>query len=226
MQHPNVRVLVVDDQSPDGTGEVADGLARAHPGRLDVMHRTGQRGLGRSYIDGIAWGIQRARRRHLPDGRGSVARSASSAGADCRGRTRGRRDRLALCAWRRDRQLAGAPAAAQPPREHLHPADHAAERPRLHERLPLLAARRARRHAARPLHLRRLLVSGRDAVCRRRTGRRGSPKCRSRSSSGGWANRSCRARCCSSRRSRRGGWSREAVPRDNRPGSRHFRAIV
>ena len=58
MRHPHVRVLVVDDQSPDGTGEVADGLARAHPGRVDVMHRTGQRGLGRSYVDGIAWGIR------------------------------------------------------------------------------------------------------------------------------------------------------------------------
>lgn len=53
MRHPDVRVLVVDDQSPDGTGEVADALARAHAGRVDVMHRTGQRGLGRSYVDGI-----------------------------------------------------------------------------------------------------------------------------------------------------------------------------
>jgi dolichol-phosphate mannosyltransferase len=53
LAQPNVRVLVVDDQSPDGTGDIADGLARAHPGRLDVMHRTGARGLGRSYIDGI-----------------------------------------------------------------------------------------------------------------------------------------------------------------------------
>ena len=57
MQQPNVRVLVVDDQSPDGTGAVADGLARTHAGRIDVMHRTGVRGLGRSYIDGIARGI-------------------------------------------------------------------------------------------------------------------------------------------------------------------------
>jgi dolichol-phosphate mannosyltransferase len=53
MQHRNVRVLVVDDHSPDGTGEVADALAREHPGRVDVMHRTGKKGLGRSYIDGI-----------------------------------------------------------------------------------------------------------------------------------------------------------------------------
>jgi dolichol-phosphate mannosyltransferase len=53
MQYPNVGVLVVDDQSPDGTGAVADGLAREFPGRIEVMHRTTKRGLGRSYIDGI-----------------------------------------------------------------------------------------------------------------------------------------------------------------------------
>ena len=58
MRYPHVRVLVVDDQSPDGTGHVADGLARNHPGRVDVLHRTGQRGLGRSYIDGIARGVR------------------------------------------------------------------------------------------------------------------------------------------------------------------------
>ncbi len=50
---PGFRMLVVDDGSPDGTGEVADGLAREYPGRVEVMHRTGKRGLGRSYIDGL-----------------------------------------------------------------------------------------------------------------------------------------------------------------------------
>lgn len=53
MEHANVRVLVVDDASPDGTGAVADALAREHAGRIDVMHRTGRRGLGRSYVDGL-----------------------------------------------------------------------------------------------------------------------------------------------------------------------------
>jgi dolichol-phosphate mannosyltransferase len=59
MQHPNVSLLVVDDASPDGTGEVAEALARQHPGRIEVMHRTGRRGLGRSYIDGIRRAIER-----------------------------------------------------------------------------------------------------------------------------------------------------------------------
>ena len=53
MQRSNVRVLVVDDQSPDGTGAVADALAQQYPGRIDVMHRTGRRGLGLSYLDGF-----------------------------------------------------------------------------------------------------------------------------------------------------------------------------
>jgi dolichol-phosphate mannosyltransferase len=53
LAHPGFRLLVVDDGSPDGTGAVADELARIHPGRMDVLHRTGPRGLGRSYIDGL-----------------------------------------------------------------------------------------------------------------------------------------------------------------------------
>ncbi len=47
------RVLVVDDQSPDRTGELAEDWARRHPERVSVLHRTGKRGLGRSYVDGF-----------------------------------------------------------------------------------------------------------------------------------------------------------------------------
>jgi dolichol-phosphate mannosyltransferase len=53
LRHEGVCVLVVDDQSPDGTGAVADDAARQHPGRVDVLHRTSKRGFGRSYVDGI-----------------------------------------------------------------------------------------------------------------------------------------------------------------------------
>ena len=49
----DVKVLVVDDASPDGTGMVADRLAAESNGRMTVMHRTGVRGLGLSYIDGL-----------------------------------------------------------------------------------------------------------------------------------------------------------------------------
>ena len=51
--HVDTRILVIDDGSPDGTGEVADQLAADQPGRVSVMHRTGRRGLGRSYLDGF-----------------------------------------------------------------------------------------------------------------------------------------------------------------------------
>ncbi len=57
LEHPNVRVLVVDDQSPDGTGQLADDLASRHPNRIEVLHRTSRRGFGRSYVDGFARGV-------------------------------------------------------------------------------------------------------------------------------------------------------------------------
>jgi dolichol-phosphate mannosyltransferase len=59
MQVPNVSLLIVDDHSPDGTGDVADALAREYAGRIDVMHRSGPRGLGHAYIDGISAAIER-----------------------------------------------------------------------------------------------------------------------------------------------------------------------
>ena len=50
---PHMEVLVVDDGSPDGTGDVADALVGEHDGRVSVLHRTGPRGLGVSLIDGM-----------------------------------------------------------------------------------------------------------------------------------------------------------------------------
>jgi dolichol-phosphate mannosyltransferase len=58
LAHEGFRILVVDDGSPDGTGALADQLAVAHPGRVEVMHRTGPRGLGRSYVDGLRHALQ------------------------------------------------------------------------------------------------------------------------------------------------------------------------
>lgn len=49
----DVRVLVVDDNSPDGTGQIADELAASHPGRVDVMHRPGKLGLRSAYLNGF-----------------------------------------------------------------------------------------------------------------------------------------------------------------------------
>jgi dolichol-phosphate mannosyltransferase len=50
---PDLGVLIVDDGSPDGTGALADELARVSPERVQVVHRTGRRGLGLSYVDGL-----------------------------------------------------------------------------------------------------------------------------------------------------------------------------
>jgi dolichol-phosphate mannosyltransferase len=48
------RILVVDDDSPDGTGALADGLAARHPGEVAVLHRRERRGLGPAYLAGFA----------------------------------------------------------------------------------------------------------------------------------------------------------------------------
>ncbi|HET8673657.1 MAG TPA: polyprenol monophosphomannose synthase [Thermoleophilaceae bacterium] len=49
---PEHRVLIVDDNSPDGTGDLADALAEQHE-RVEVLHRPGKQGLGYAYIDGF-----------------------------------------------------------------------------------------------------------------------------------------------------------------------------
>ncbi|GAB11244.1 polyprenol-phosphate mannosyltransferase [Gordonia araii NBRC 100433] len=55
-----VNVLVVDDSSPDGTGEVADKLASDdEDGRIHVLHRTEKDGLGKAYLAGFTWGLAR-----------------------------------------------------------------------------------------------------------------------------------------------------------------------
>jgi dolichol-phosphate mannosyltransferase len=58
LSHPHCDLLVVDDGSPDGTGAVADALAAEFPGRVNVIHRTGPRGFGLSYLDAFRWALQ------------------------------------------------------------------------------------------------------------------------------------------------------------------------
>ena len=56
-QDPRVEVLVVDDNSPDGTGRLADDMAGANP-RVHVLHRQAKEGLGRAYLAGFDWALQ------------------------------------------------------------------------------------------------------------------------------------------------------------------------
>jgi dolichol-phosphate mannosyltransferase len=58
-QDPRIDVLVVDDNSPDGTGDLADDLAEELD-RVHVLHRSGKQGLGRAYLEGFEWGLDRA----------------------------------------------------------------------------------------------------------------------------------------------------------------------
>ncbi len=55
---PGVEVLVIDDNSPDGTGQLADQIAAREP-RVQVLHRAGKEGLGRAYLAGFAWALAR-----------------------------------------------------------------------------------------------------------------------------------------------------------------------
>jgi dolichol-phosphate mannosyltransferase len=55
---PELEILIVDDASPDGTGQIADRLVAEH-NRVHVLHRYSLRGLGRAYIDGFHWAIER-----------------------------------------------------------------------------------------------------------------------------------------------------------------------
>lgn len=57
-QDPRIDVLVVDDASPDGTGDVADRIA-AETGRVQVLHREGKQGLGSAYLAGFTWGLEK-----------------------------------------------------------------------------------------------------------------------------------------------------------------------
>lgn len=56
-QDPSLEILIVDDASPDGTGELADEIAAAEL-RVHVLHRQGKLGLGTAYIAGFKWGLE------------------------------------------------------------------------------------------------------------------------------------------------------------------------
>ena len=57
---PRYRALIIDDGSPDGTGDLADALAAAHPGRVEVIHRPKKGGLGPAYLAGFRRALEMA----------------------------------------------------------------------------------------------------------------------------------------------------------------------
>ena len=57
-QDPRLEILVVDDNSPDGTGQIADEMVRTNP-RVHTIHREGKLGLGTAYIAGFKWALER-----------------------------------------------------------------------------------------------------------------------------------------------------------------------
>lgn len=57
VQDPRIDVLVVDDNSPDGTGQLADQMAAINS-RVHVLHRAAKEGLGRAYLAGFAWALK------------------------------------------------------------------------------------------------------------------------------------------------------------------------
>lgn len=87
LQHqPEVDILIADDNSPDGTGAIADTLA-AGDSRIHVLHRPGKQGLGAAYKAGFAWGLERgfdvlvemdADGSHRPEDLGKLLESAAA----------------------------------------------------------------------------------------------------------------------------------------------------
>ncbi len=55
---PDIDILIVDDNSPDGTGEIAEKIAKENP-RVKVLHRPGKMGLGSAYVEGFKWALEK-----------------------------------------------------------------------------------------------------------------------------------------------------------------------
>jgi dolichol-phosphate mannosyltransferase len=63
--HPPLEVIIVDDNSPDGTGDLADTLAAGHPGRVHVIHRLAKLGLGTAHVAGFKLALSQGAERVL-----------------------------------------------------------------------------------------------------------------------------------------------------------------
>ena len=164
LRTPDVDVLVVDDGSPDGTGQLADTIAAGSGGRVSVLHRTGTRGLGRSYVDGMRLAVQTdvtaicqmdADFSHNPADLPRLISQAASADLVIGSRyiPGGRIEN-----WSRRRIVLSTFA------NRYVRAITRLETPGLHQRIPVLATGRAVAAAARPYRVQWLRVSSGDGM--------------------------------------------------------------
>ena len=182
----------------DGRGRGSPG-GRA-PGPRDVMHRTGPRGLGRSYIDGLQHAIAEGTADYICQMDADLSHNPDylpdlvAVGRDARPR-----DRLALHERRQRGELAAASALSQRLRQPLHPARDEPVDERLHERIPLLAPRSPRAAPASRTWCPTATRSS-SRCCSTPAGTAsGSARCRSSSSNGARVSRSSRPACSSNR---------------------------
>src|SRR6478672_10856230 len=130
------RILVVDDSSPDGTGAIADRLAAAHPGEVEVLHRAERTGLGPAYLAGFG--------RALDGGAGFVLEMDADLSHDPADIPRlldavRAGARLALRPWRRHRRLGARAPRHQPCRVVVRAPRPGRRRPRPHRRFQVLS---------------------------------------------------------------------------------------
>ena len=200
---PDAGVLVVDDGSPDGTADLAEKLgARARAASTSCAGRA-KSGLGSAYRAGFAWGLERGWEAFVEmdadlshDPRRSRAWSAPLS------RRRRPGGRVALRPGRLDPELALAPAAAVPGRQHLRRAAARPARHGLDVGVPGLPGRDPAPHRPRRGAGRGLRLPDRDGPPGPRARRAGRSRCRSGSWTGSRASPRCRctswSRLCSS----------------------------
>ncbi len=132
---PAVQILIADDNSPDGTGAIADALADGDA-HVQVLHRRGKQGLGAAYLAGFAWARERGYHAVVEmDADGSHAPEDLPALLDAAARRR-RGDRLTVDQRRAGAQLAAATAAAVARRQPVRAPGAGHARLGRHRRLP------------------------------------------------------------------------------------------
>ena len=179
---PGADVLVVDDGSPDGTGDVADELAAEDP-QVSVVHRTQKAGLGAAYLHGFAVALERgydvvgemdADGSHQPEQLPRLLDALRDA------------DLVIGSRWVPGGSVVNWPwpARRSPLGQPLRPGRARHPGARRHRRLPALPAQHARGDRPRDGRVLRLLLPGRPGVAHAQARASASSRCRSSSSSG------------------------------------------